>query len=627
MSRPAPHPAIHEPAAAADPATVLLARRQRFAAAAAVEARRSLRLSWARFVSGGTAVAGLFGVLATAGGDPRPWAWMAGGAAAVFAALVLLHERVVRAERRWQQLVTIQEEALARRERRWRDLPVPAAAAPPEHRDLARDLQLFGPASLLQLLGSAQSPPGRATLSRWLVEPASAADVAGRQQAVVALAPALELRQSLELAGRELAALDPDVEPFLAWAEGEPRLAQRPVLLWTARLLPLAAWSTAAAAFAGILPAAVPLALFTATFAVANLVAPWLEEGHDRVAAREREMAAYAAALGVLWSPPAAAVEAPVLAPLRTELSAAGVPAPRRLGVLQRRLDLADARRSGLLRLLLGTLLLWDVHTLSMLERWQAHSGRHVRRWLQVLGELEALAALAGLSFLEPEWCFPRLEPQADRLRAEALAHPLLPPDQRVANDVTVGPAGTFLLVTGSNMSGKSTLLRAIGVDVVLAQAGGPVCARSLRLPPLRPATSILVEDSLAEGVSFFMAEVLRVRQVVEAAEAAEHEGRRLLYLLDEVLRGTNSADRRVAVREVVARLLRRGALGAISTHDLGLAEEQALRQAAVAVHFRETLHPGAGPGEPAMTFDYRLRPGLAPTANALRLLEMFGLR
>jgi DNA mismatch repair ATPase MutS len=193
-----------------------------------------------------------------------------------------------------------------------------------------------------------------------------------------------------------------------------------------------------------------------------------------------------------------------------------------------------------------------------------------------------------------------------------------------VVNDVEVGPAGTFLLVTGSNMSGKSTLLRSIGVNAVLAQAGGPVCAADLRMPPVVLATSILVEDSLADGVSFFLAELKRIRSVVDAADRSHAEGKTLLYLLDEILRGTNSYERQIAVRRVILHLLRQGAMGAVSTHDLQVAEIPELAHAANPVHFRETLYPG---GDPPMTFDYQMRQGVATTTNALRLMELVGLK
>jgi DNA mismatch repair ATPase MutS len=228
------------------------------------------------------------------------------------------------------------------------------------------------------------------------------------------------------------------------------------------------------------------------------------------------------------------------------------------------------------------------------------------------------------LRFENPGWCLPEVIAGEAELAARDLGHPLLPPARRVGNDVIVGPTGTFLLVTGSNMSGKSTLLRAIGINVVLAQAGGPACAAALRLPPVRLATSILVEDSLAAGVSFFLAELLRIKGVVAAAAAAEARGAVLLYLLDEVLRGTNSVERQIAVRRVLRHLLSRGALGAVSTHDLELAAGAGLAEAARPVHFRETLAPG--PDGPRMSFDYRLRSGPATTTNALELLRQVGL-
>jgi DNA mismatch repair ATPase MutS len=243
---------------------------------------------------------------------------------------------------------------------------------------------------------------------------------------------------------------------------------------------------------------------------------------------------------------------------------------------------------------------------------------------------VEALAALAGLAHDNPAWAFPDFAPAATALEARGLGHPLLPADGRVVNDVTVGPVGAFLLVTGSNMSGKSTLLRALGVNVALAGAGGPVCAGALRLPPVALWTSMRVQDSLARGVSYFMAELQRLKQIVDAARPGaaggdgDAGGRRVLYLLDEILQGTNTAERQIAARRIVLFLVERGALGAVSTHDLTLADEPAVAAVAHPVHFTETFATTAD--GPAMSFDYRLRPGIATSTNALRLMELVGL-
>jgi DNA mismatch repair ATPase MutS len=259
------------------------------------------------------------------------------------------------------------------------------------------------------------------------------------------------------------------------------------------------------------------------------------------------------------------------------------------------------------------------------LERWKRQGGKDARRWLTTLGEAETLAALAGLQFDQPTWTLPAITPDGDAYQATRIGHPLLRDDVRVHNDVTIGPPGTFLLVTGSNMSGKSTLLRAIGVNAVLAQAGGPVCAAALTLPPVELWTSVRVQDSLERGVSFFLAELQRLKLIVDAAtRAREQGGPRVLYLLDEILQGTNTVERSIAARRIIAYLVEQGALGAVSTHDLALADDPRLRQAAEAVHFTDTV--GEGPHAPPMSFDYRLRPGVATTTNALRLMRLIGL-
>jgi DNA mismatch repair ATPase MutS len=280
---------------------------------------------------------------------------------------------------------------------------------------------------------------------------------------------------------------------------------------------------------------------------------------------------------------------------------------------------------------------LWNIHLLWLLERWQRDAGAYVRGWLVALGEMEALIALGTLHFDHPAWTFPELEKAPEAMAGDTgslcvegqdVAHPLLPPDRAVGNDVLVGPPGTFLLVTGSNMSGKSTLLRAIGVNCILAQMGAPVCAAQLRLPPLTVASSMRVQDSLAQGVSFFMAELQGLKAVVELAEARRADRRAgeipVLYLLDEILQGTNTAERQIAARHIIQRLLNTGAIGAVSTHDLTLAAAPELAAAATAVHFTESFT--RGPEGPAMRFDYKLRPGIATSTNALKLMEIVGL-
>jgi MutS domain V len=594
----------------------------------------SLRLSIARGVTFACFLACLLLVLIAASRPLRLPLTGAGAALAVFAVLALVHDRCLRRLRRAEELRRIGREGLARLDRDWERLPLPSE--PPRDRSLplARDLDLYGRASLFHLLGTAHTPAAKALLRDWLEGEAAPAEVRVRQAAVAELAELLDFRQLLELTVRGMEAGGehagpPDVEPFLRWAEGEPWLLARPALLWAARAAAVLTIAAFVLALAPGAPASPLLAMVVLNLGLTYACRAELGTGLGRVSATRDEMMRYAAALRHAASQPFAA---PRLAELADALQATTAPDRRgnmpaahaALAALESRLGLADARHSAPVHFLLQVLSLWDFHVLASLEGWQRTAGRRARRWLMALGEMEALAALAALRFENPAWCLPEVAAGEPELAARDLGHPLLPAARRIGNDVTVGPAGTFLLVTGSNMSGKSTLLRAIGLNTVLAQAGGPACAASLRLPPVRLATSILVEDSLASGVSFFLAELLRIKGVVAAAAEAEARGAVLLYLLDEVLRGTNSAERQVAVRRVLRHLLARGALGAVSTHDLELAAGAGIAEAARPVHFRETLTPG--PDAPRMTFDYRLRPGLATTTNALELLRQVGL-
>jgi MutS-like protein len=640
-------------ATSGSPAAVYAARHERCLAEERRLAAVSLRLSIARGVTFAFFLACLLLVLLAASRPLRLPLAGAGSALAVFAVLALVHDRCLRRLRRAEELRRIAGEGLARLDRDWERLPLPSE--PPRDRSLplARDLDLYGRASLFHLLGTAHTPAAKALLRDWLEGAAAPAEVRARQAAVAELAELLDFRQLLELAVRGMEtgggrAGPPDVEPFLRWAEGDPWLLARPVLLWTARgaaALTIAAFALALAPGAPVSPL---LAMVILNLGLSYACRAELGAGLGRVSATRDEMMRYAAALRQAASQPFAAPRLAELtaalqatpaapetpetpeAPETREANAAGrrgaasPPAHAALAALESRLGLADARHSAPVHFLLQVLTLWDFHVLASLEGWQRTAGRRARRWLMALGEIEALAALAALRFENPGWCLPEVAAGQPELAARDLGHPLLPAARRVGNDVTVGPAGTFLLVTGSNMSGKSTLLRAIGINAVLAQAGGPACAASLRLPPVRLATSILVEDSLAGGVSFFLAELLRIKGVVAAAAEAEARGAVLLYLLDEVLRGTNSAERQIAVRRVLRHLLARGALGAVSTHDHELATGAGIAEAARPVHFRETLTPG--PDGPRMSFDYRLRPGLATTTNALELLRQVGL-
>ncbi len=538
-----------------------------------------------------------------------------------FGALAVYHGRLGRRRRRAATLWQINDEAAKRVERDWAALPVRHETRAPADHPFAADLDLFGRASLAHLLDTPATPMGEAALAAWLLAPADPAAVRERQAAVAELAPRLDLRQELELRGRLAAADRLDPEPFLAWAEGAPWLARRSLLRAWSWIGPGLLLALGAAQLLGAVDRPYWALLLVVNLLIGQVGGRAIYGVLAGVASRHRALLGDAAQLDLLAS---ADLDAPLLRRLRERLTAGGEPAPALLRRLSRLAGLPIPPSSPL-SLPLQALTLWDVHVMAALERWQATAGPRARDWLATLGEAEALAALAAPTHDNPGWVFPDLDPAAPALEAEGLGHPLLRQEIRVVNDVVIGPPGTFLLVTGSNMSGKSTLLRAIGVNAVLAGAGGPVCAGAFRLPPVALWTSVRVQDSLERGVSYFMAELQRLKLVVDAADRqAAGGGPPVLYLLDEILQGTNTAERQIAARRIIGHLVERGALGAVSTHDLALADAPELAAAARAVHFTDTI--GDGSGGPTMSFDYRLRPGVATTTNALRLMALVGL-
>ena len=548
--------------------------------------------------------------------------------AAAFLALIAAHRRTRRRERWYADLAALNEEGLDRLARNWDRLPVRAPSRSIEGHDYAGDLDLYGRASMSQILGPVATPFGSAILDDWLLSATAGPDtIVERNIAVRELALMHDLRDTLALHGRAARTIRRrDIERFLTWAESPARLSGRLWVQAAAWLLPAATWALGLGHLLGVIDRSLWLIPLLASLVAYGTIGARARRTFDDAFGREPLFTYYP---DMLRAVAAATFASPLLQAVAARLVQHDEPADHQLKRLQRLMHRADLRMSSM-HLPVFLLTLWDVHVLISLERWQRDAGRAVRDWLSALGEVEALGALATLAHDQPDWVFAEVvakDAVADGavLDAAALGHPLIPDEKRVPNDVRVGPAGTFLLVTGSNMSGKSTLLRAMGLNVVLAQAGAPVCAARLRMPRLEVHSSIRVQDSLARGVSYFMAELERLKQIVDAAHRVRDEGSAtLLFLLDEILHGTNTAERRIAATRVIRHLVDTGAIGAATTHDLELAEEPALARAARLVHFSETFTDVDGAS--TLHFDYRLRDGLATSTNALALMKIVGL-
>jgi predicted ATPase len=516
---------------------------------------------------------------------------------------------------------------------------------PKQQSDVAGDLDLLGNASLFHLVSMAVTAPGIRTLAHWLAGPAEATVATERAEAAKTLAPKRDQRLRFYTLARQVAESSGDPDRFVGWATGPAWLAERRWMVGWARVSTILAalligglvlgslgfisvdWFRSCLVGLGTLTA-INLLITTVFLGPAHAIFA-IAMSNRRAVSDYQEIFAAAS-----WLPDSQAPDLHAggfLHRIRRTMVDGQRSAASGMRDLQRVARAGGLRQSAasfFVYLPLQCLTLWDVKVLDKLEHWQADYADDVADWFDCLGQLESLMSIAALWDEYPKWAEPHWHDSIDGavFQATAIGHPLLHDDVRVCNDVSVGPAGTLLLVTGSNMSGKSTLLRSIGLNAALAGIGGPVCADRLALPSLELATSIRVSDDVSQGVSFYMAELKRLKSVVDHAHhMATTDDRVCLFLLDEILQGTNSRERQIAVVKVLRHLMHSGAIGAISTHDLELADDAELQAVATTVHFRETICPDAE-GHDQMTFDYQIRDGVSPTTNALRLLEMVGL-
>ncbi|QDV70378.1 Endonuclease MutS2 [Rosistilla carotiformis] len=559
-------------------------------------------------------------------------------AMAAFLVVITWHEYVRDAMTSIRRRRSLYRQLLARLDRRWSDLPVfelpeDVSWLDRNGRAVAKDLDLFGVGSLYQLVSLAGTAPGKLTLARWLCGPAIPEQAAARNQAVRKLASFHDQREVFYARARDVAGQTASPENFTRWAVAPAWLdGPRRWMLPLARVIaitPFVVWPLAALGAISIsIAAAIQLTMIAiAIIVTVGFLGP-VHEIFKSVATRRAEVENYIRLFEAAdWIP----ADIEMLAPVRKRIlnpETGAIAGLRAMGGVSTMTSLRHAPLLFLPYVVLQLTGLWDVHVLSLMERWKARYGSDVPEWFDALGQLEAILSLAALADEYPQWASPtwnQAGPQG-KVAARALGHPLLKDSARVVNDAGLGPAGTLLLVTGSNMSGKSTLLRSLGLNIKLAGAGSVVCATEFELPSCEVATSIRVDDSLREGVSFYMAELKRLREVVDHAERMHaSKDRMLVYLLDEILQGTNSRERQIAVSTVLDHLVHMQAIGAISTHDLELADDPAMQSVATIVHFREHIETDQA-GQETMTFDYKMRSGVTPTTNAIRLLEMVGL-
>jgi MutS domain V len=598
-----------------------------------------VRYSYARLAVFAAAI-----VLAVLGWRGVLSAWLLIAPVIAFLWLVRRHDRAVRLRDRATHAIKLYEQGLARLNDQWSDIGESGDRFRDDTHVYANDLDLFGRGSLFQLLSQARTRTGEATLAAWLMKPAEAREVQSRQKAVVELSSKLDVREDLALAGTNVRRLA-HTDRLLEWAERpmQPASALR-TLTWvfTIATLGAIAYVASSAVWAPLGMVLVVQAVVLRRFrdqinsivsaqdpdAVADFVA-------DALTHRAMDLAVLTDLLKVIERE--TFTSDPLIA-LRRRLQEEGTPASRIIGQLRRLSVLHDSERNalavplvlfflGYLELSMSTAAVIQLirpHLAIAVDSWRRRHGPRVRTWIEGVAELEALSSLACYRFERADNTFPEIvadtggagRPKAV-FDATRLAHPLLPAATVVPNDVHFAGDTQLLVVSGSNMSGKSTLLRTVGVNVVLALAGAPVRAASLRLSPLAIGATLRIQDSLQQGRSRFYAEITRIREVADLADGPIP----LLFLLDELFHGTNSHDRLVGASGVLENLLDRGAIGLITTHDLALtAVADRLAPRAVNVHFEDWFEGDR------IQFDYVMKPGPVTRSNAIALMRAVGL-
>jgi hypothetical protein len=536
--------------------------------------------------------------------------WVSTLPVAAFIALAVRHDRVIRAESRAARAIAFYDHGLARLDDRWYELGETGDRFMSEEHLYARDLDIFGRGSLFQLLSRARTHLGEELLARWLTGGAAVEEVGRRQESIAELRGSLDFREALAIAGGT--SRDIDTVALSAWASA-PAVA---VSVW---LRAAAAMLAAGIVVTGLwfLQGGPGSPLLLVILLKMALTRPSRQRVARVVRGVERPLGQLDVLADTLLLIEQGTFSSARLAETRAAMMSHGVVPSEAIRRLRRLAEMLEWRRNAFFAIIAATVS-WPLHLAAAIEDWRREFGPKVMAWLSAVAEYEALSSLGAYAYEHPDDPFPSLAADGPaRFEATSLGHPLVPAARMVRNDVFLTPQVRLLIISGSNMSGKSTLLRTVGINVVLAMAGAPVRAAALTLTPLAVGATLHVHDSLQAGQSRFFAEISRIRKIADLAGQRPEP----IFLLDELLQGTNSHDRRIGAEALLLSLIERGAIGLTTTHDLALtaiADQSGGR--AVNVHFEDQLIDGE------LVFDYRMRPGPVTHSNALALMKAVGL-
>jgi len=484
--------------------------------------------------------------------------------------------------------------------------------ADPEHPNTS-DLDIFGENSLFQFLERCSITIGRDQLAEWLRHPIPVDEIRKRQEAVGELSGKVDWRQEFLAKGRMSGETREDYMQIIEWIKQNPFIISNRTFRSLLTLLPLLTILSLVLSIWWI-PYNIPIFLVLIQLGIVGYNLRRINHHHNQVSRKFKLINNFSSLIEQIEN---VEFDSEYLLDLKTGLSASGIKAGQQLQRLAKIVVQFDRRLNMIMGFVLNALLMWDLQCIIRLEKWKIGNASRVRDWFGIIGKFEALNSFACFKYNMPACIFPEISAEDEILEAESLAHPLIPEKESIGNNVSIRKKGEFMLITGSNMAGKSTFLRTIGVNMVLASSGAPVMATKMKWQPLKILTSMRVRDSLSSRESTFYAELKRLRMIIEQIQSGE----RILIILDEILKGTNSRDKHFGSEMFIRQLVREGSTGIIATHDLELSILEDEFPGKIVNHCFEVQI-----NDQEFVYDYKLRRGVCQTLNATELMKKMGI-
>ena len=533
---------------------------------------------------------------------------------AIFLCMIVKNNRIKANIKYLELLVLINDNSMHRLDGKWVEFSNSGERFINHEHRYSSDLNIFGQGSLFQYINAATSFVGEERLAHMLCFQNGLAEIKLRQQAIKELSSRLDWRQHFQATGMLDSIRQPgNLEKLLDWAEEKPVFINKYITLLL--LCPVVTLLLAVLGYLHLTPI-VPPYLWVLPFAlqilIVSITSKTAHQTFTKTCNSVNEIQRCSALLKCIEPEN---FEDLLLKRLKRKLVNNGDAPSRQIKKLFKIVDRMSMRYSSLYPVI-NIIILWDLQTLIRLEKWRNSSGRSLKVWIEVTAEFEALSSLAGLTHDHPDWAMPKITESVPAFKAIALGHPLIKAKERVSNDVELPGPGTILLITGSNMSGKSTLLRTVGINLILAYAGAPVCAKELSCSLMNVYTSIHINDNLEKNISTFYAELQRIKLIVDAARSGES----IICLIDEIFKGTNSKDRILGAKAVIKSLNQLAAIGLVSTHDLELSRLEKDSPQIRNYHFTDKISGRV------ITFDYRLKTGVSKSTNAIALMKIIGI-